>query len=73
MVFKFDDENMKLKNMNYKMLVLFVCYVDFEFFIEGIEIWEKKIRKEFYKWIWEIWVFRILFFFCKWESEKEVW
>lgn len=38
MVFKFNDENVKLKNMNYKMLVLFVCYVDFEFFIERIEI-----------------------------------
>ena len=45
-VLKPDDENVKLKNMNYKMPVLFVCYADFEFSTEGIETWEKKTRKE---------------------------
>ena len=45
-VLKPDDENVKLKNMNHKMPVLFVCYADFEFSTEEIETWEKKTRKE---------------------------
>ena len=46
-VLKPDDENVKLKNMNHKMPVLFVCYADFEFSTEGIETWEKKPEKSF--------------------------
>lgn len=61
------------KNMNHKMPVLFVCYADFEFSTEGIETWEKKTRKEFYKWIWETRAFRTSPLLCKRESEKEVW
>lgn len=72
-VLKPDDENLRLKNMNHKMPVLFVCYADFEFSTEGIETWEKKNRKEFYKWIWETRAFRTSPLLCKRESEKEVW
>lgn len=46
-VLKPNDENVKLKNMNHKMPVLFVCYADFEFSTEGIETWEKKPEKSF--------------------------
>ena len=55
------------------MPVLFVCYADFEFSTEEIETWEKKTRKEIYKWIWETRAFRTSPLLCKRESEKEVW